>query len=95
MLSLLIESLLLSSCAVVLALIVASWGIEATKASLPPGIARAHTIALDFRVFGGGGTLTAIVFGVVPALQLSRESLVSVLKQASTTQGTGVRSDMA
>ena len=50
-LSLLIESLLLSSCAVVLALIVASWGIEATKASLPPGIARAHTIALDFRVF--------------------------------------------
>jgi putative ABC transport system permease protein len=86
--SLLIESLLLSSCAVALALVVSSWGIEATKASLTPGIARADTIALDFRVFATAvatAIVTGFMFGVVPALQLSREDLVGVLKQGSTT----------
>jgi len=67
--SLVAESLILSSCAVVVALIVASWGIEATKASLPPRIARAHTIALDFRVFSAAvaaAIATGLLFGVFP-----------------------------
>jgi predicted permease len=91
--SLLIESLLLSSCAVVLALIVASWGIDATKASLPTGIARAQMIALNLRVFGTAvvtAIVTGLLFGVVPALHLSREDLVSALKQGSSTM-TGAR----
>jgi putative ABC transport system permease protein len=86
--SLLVESLALSLCAVVLALLVASWGVDAAKASLPPGIARAHSIALDLRVFAAAvmaAIVTGFFFGVIPAVQASRDDLVAVLKQGATT----------
>jgi putative ABC transport system permease protein len=91
--ALLLESLMLSLFAVALALLIASWGVGAAKASLPPGIARAHSIALDLRVFAAavtGGVFTALLFGVMPALQASRSDLVAVLKSgASTVTGGG------
>jgi predicted permease len=92
--ALLLESLILSLCAVALALLVSSWGVGAAKAALPPGIARAQSIALDFRVFAAavaGGLITALLFGVIPALQASRGDLVAVLKSGATTV-TGGRS---
>jgi putative ABC transport system permease protein len=87
-LSLLIESLLLSISAVVIALLVSGWAVHIVKASLPPGIARAHLIALNMRVFGAAvaaALLTGLLFGVAPALHASRDDLVAVLKQGGTT----------
>ncbi|MEX2661352.1 MAG: ABC transporter permease [Vicinamibacterales bacterium] len=83
--SLLIESLILSLSAVALSLVLASWGIEAVKAALPPGIARAHLIALDVRVFAAAvvaASVTGLLFGAFPALQGARVDLATSLKGA-------------
>lgn len=82
--SLLIESLILSLGAVILGLFVASWGIAVARAALPPGIARAQSIALDVRVFAtavGTAVITGVLFGLVPVFQTSRSDLVTTLKQ--------------
>jgi putative ABC transport system permease protein len=90
--SLLLESVMLSLCAVALGLLAASWGVDAVKSSLPPGIARAQSIVLDLRVFVVAVTaalLTGLVFGVIPALQASRDDLVAALKQGASTVTAG------
>ena len=81
--SLLMESVMLSLCAVVLALTVSWWGIGAAKASLPPGIARTDQIALNLRVFlaaVAAAAFTGLLFGVIPAFQAFREDVVTALK---------------
>jgi len=86
--SLLLESATVSACAVALALLVAWWGIETVRHALPPGIARAHTIALNWRVFGaavGTTVVTAALIGMLPALQAARQDLVAMLKNNAAT----------
>jgi predicted permease len=93
--SLLVESVMLSVSAVAMALLVSVWGIGAARASLPPGIARAHTIALDPRVFGAAvaaAIFTGLLFGMIPAFQASRGDLAAVLRSgAATIAGAGSR----
>jgi putative ABC transport system permease protein len=82
----LLENLMLSVAGSVAGVVVAIWGVEVVAAVLPAGLPRAAGIALDARVLMaavGATILTALVSGLVPALQSSRTDLVSVLRGTS------------
>jgi predicted permease len=86
--SLLVESLLLSLAAVACALLFATWGVGAAKASLPAGIFRVDTIALNGRVLTASiaaALATGLLFGMAPAWLASRVSIVTLLKDAGAT----------
>jgi predicted permease len=88
---LLIESFVLAIAGTSLAVVLAWWGIEVLRTSMPEGVARVATIALDLRVFSAAAALsvlTALLFGVVPALQVSHPDLVNVLKDSTRGAGT-------
>ena len=87
---LLTESLLLALSGGVLGLFLGSWGVRALLALTPGDLPRAHemssTPALDPWVAGFTVTLavvTGVLFGVFPALLLSRPDLTSALKDSS------------
>ena len=83
---LLTESVLLSAAGTALAVLLAWWGVEVLRTSLPEGIPRVAAIALDLRVLSVAAVLaltTGLLFGIVPAVQLSRPDLVTALKEAT------------
>jgi predicted permease len=90
---LLIESLVLSAAGTMCAIALASWAVQLLRASMPENVPRVTTIALDERVLAAAAGLalvTGVLFGVVPALQLSRPDLANALKDgARGTAGTG------
>ena len=84
--SLVVESLFLSSAAVALGVFAANWGLSAVTAALPDGIARADEIAIDLRVLlvaAGAAIATGLFFGLAPAWQASRTPLAESLKDAA------------
>ncbi|MEX1245555.1 MAG: ABC transporter permease [Thermoanaerobaculia bacterium] len=88
------ESLALALLGGVLGIVVAFWGVDAFARWLPEGTARLPEIRLDGGVLIFGlalSALTAIVFGLLPALQASRASFVDTLRHASARGGTGRR----
>ena len=91
---LLIESLLLSAAGTACAIAVAWWAVQVLRASMPPTVPRVSTIALDLRVLGAAmalSLLTGLLFGMVPALQLSRPNLSSALKDGARAGAGAVR----
>jgi predicted permease len=93
-LTVLVESLMLSTASALCALVFSTWGIDAARAALPRGIWRAETIALDGRVLAASLTaalLTGMLSGLVPAWQASRVSVVMLLKDAGPTLTAGRR----
>src|SRR4029078_6370839 len=87
------ESVLLSALAGLLGLLVARWGLAVLKAVGGGGIPRLDQAALDQRVMLFClvlSILTGIAFGTLPALQLSRSSLVHALRGGP--RGAGTRS---
>ena len=90
---LMVESLVLSVTGTLLSVVVAWWAVEVLRTSMPEGVPRIAAIALDLRVLaaaGGLSILTGILFGVVPAVQLSRPDLTQALKDgARGTVGSG------
>jgi predicted permease len=67
-------------------LLIAWWGVGAASAALPKGIARASSVALDFRVLVAAvaaAVLTGLFAGVVPAWQARRRDLITFLKAQS------------
>ncbi|HJR60839.1 MAG TPA: ABC transporter permease [Vicinamibacterales bacterium] len=83
---LMVESLVLSVIATVLAVMFAWWAVQVLRTSMPEGVPRVASIALDLRVLAtaaGLSILTGILFGIVPALQLSRPDLTHALKDGS------------
>jgi predicted permease len=95
---LLVESLLLAAAGAVLGLIVAVWGINGLRAALPEPLPRISDVALDVRVMGVAALVsivTGLLFGLAPALQLSRPGGASALRAGSsgaTPGGTRLRS---
>jgi predicted permease len=90
--SALVESVLLSGAAVAIALLIASSSVDAARAALPSGIARASDIAVDLRVVvcaAIAGLVTGLAFGAVPAWHAGRQNLNGVLKAASRTASAG------
>ena len=84
---LLTESALLAFCGGALGLLLAAWGVQALKLISPTGpnaMARLEEVNLDWGVLGftlGIACLTGLIFGLAPALQLSRPDLQHTLKE--------------
>ena len=93
---LLVESALLGVIAAIVGVALAVFGLDALKALLPPEMPRVDQIGVDARVLAftlGISMLTAVAFGLVPALQASKPKLSETLKEAGGRGGSqGVRS---
>jgi predicted permease len=91
---LLVESLLLSLAGMAAGLLVAKLALHSLLALIPPNapLPRSEPITIDapvllFTFFAS--LLTVVVFGLVPALRLSRVDLQDALKQGSVRGGVG------
>ena len=89
------ESVLLSTVGAAFGMVFGWWGVNLLRLSLPEGIPRVASIGLNFRVFAAAAALavvTGVLFGLYPALQLSRPDLTSSLKERGRgTSGGSVR----
>jgi len=89
---LLVESLVLSAAGTVLALLLSWWAVGVLKQAIPDGVPRVSAIAIDLRVLGLAATLalaTGMLFGIVPALQLSRPDLTHALRDGARGASAG------
>lgn len=91
---LLSESLLLSAAGWILGLAVAYWGLHALLALMPTSttLPRIESIRLDAGVFLfaiGIAVLTAVLFGLVPAIQVSRPQIQAALQRGTSRTGVG------
>ena len=89
---LMVESLVLATIGTVLAAVIAVWAVQMLRASMPDGVPRVASIAVDLRVLGVSALLaliTGLIFGMYPALQLSRPDLTTALKDGARGASTG------
>ncbi|HYL61709.1 MAG TPA: ABC transporter permease [Candidatus Methylomirabilis sp.] len=95
---LLTESIVLSGIAGAFGLLLAEWAIRALRALPPSNLPRATAIQLDWTVLGftaGIAVLTGAIFGLAPALHITRAAPSETLKEggrASSAGRHGVRS---
>lgn len=92
---LLIESLLLATLGGGLGLLLASWGVDALLAISPEGVPRLAETSLDLRVTGFAllvSLLTAMLFGLAPALRSVKFDLHTTLKEGGRGGGANSRS---
>ncbi len=83
---LLTESLLLATAGGLLGALGAIWGVEALSKLLPESLSKLQAISVDSRVFlftGGVTILTALAFGVIPALHAARANPGDALAETS------------
>ncbi len=92
------ESLLLALAGGVSGLILGSWGVRALLSLMPGDLPRVQEIAsvpaLDPRVAAFTvllAVITGMLFGLFPAMQVSRAELASVLKESGGRMGTGLK----
>jgi len=89
------ESAVLAVIAGALGVAIAAWGIRGLVALAPQGLPRLDEVGIDWRLLAFAMTMSlaaSFVFGVAPALQISRVDLNEVLKLASRgSSGTGGR----
>jgi putative ABC transport system permease protein len=95
---LLTESLMLSLAGGAVGMLIGPWGVRALMALSPGNLPRAAELAdatpLDWRVLAFSlavAVATGLLFGLIPALQISRTDLNSTLKESSSRSGTGRR----
>ncbi len=95
---LLTESLLLALAGGTVGALVGPWGVRALIALSPGNLPRSAeftgSTALDWRVLLfslGVAIVTGLLFGLIPALQVSRTDLNATLKESSSRSGTGRR----
>jgi putative ABC transport system permease protein len=83
---LLVESLVLGIGGGLAGLLLAWWGLDALLAATPPGLPRVDDIRLDGTVLAftaGLSILTALIFGVAPAVQYARGARAADLKEGA------------
>jgi putative ABC transport system permease protein len=88
---LLTESVLLASAGSLIGLFIATEGLTLLRATLPADTPRLADVQMDWRVLaftGGLAVLTGLIFGLAPALHISRAALTESLK--STGRGAGL-----
>ncbi|HEX7314428.1 MAG TPA: ABC transporter permease [Pyrinomonadaceae bacterium] len=86
------ETLLLSLAGGACGLLLAQWGVDALLALNPDNLPTAEKIGIDARVLLfslGLSALTGLVFGIAPALQLSKTDVTSGLKEGGRGGGEG------
>jgi putative ABC transport system permease protein len=91
------ESLVLAAAGTACAIVIAWWAVQVLRASMPEGVPRVTAIALDLRVLAaaaGLSLLTGILFGVFPALHLSKPDLSTALKNGARVSAGTVRRRM-
>jgi putative ABC transport system permease protein len=91
---LLTESVLLAACGGAVGLLTAVWGLDLLVSMAPSDIPRLGEIALDARVVAFTAIvslLTGILFGLVPALQMSRTDPGDTLKEGGRSGAAGRR----
>ena len=93
---LLTESTMLSVAGGVLGLLLALWGLDALLAALPDGVPQLllTNIRLDSRVIAftlGVSVLTGLLFGLAPAIQVSKTDLNESLKEGGRSGSGGTR----
>jgi predicted permease len=97
---LLVESLVLAAAGLLLGLLVAVWGIDVLRSSLPASLPRVSTVALNMRVLGVSAMttiVTGLLFGLTPAIRSSRSRATMAWHDASrgsTAAGTRLRSTL-
>jgi predicted permease len=87
---LMIESLVLSMTGTACAIVMAWWAVQVLRGSMPDGVPRVTGIAVNMRVLAAAAGLslvTGILFGIVPALRLSKPDLSSALKDGARSSG--------
>ncbi len=88
------ESLLLALVGGVTGVLLASWLVKLIPALSSSKIPRVEYVEMDLRVVlfaCGVSVLTAIIFGLVPAIQFWRNDIQSTLKESGRSTGTPVR----
>jgi putative ABC transport system permease protein len=91
---LLVESLVLAVAGAAGGILLAWAGVHLLTAWLPPNLPRLASIGLDLRVVGAAcaaAIATGLLFGAVPALQVSRPDLTSALKDSGRSSTAGGR----
>src|SRR5256886_6149936 len=86
------ESLVLAIVGTVFATVLAWWAIQVLRTSMPEGVPRVSAIALNVRVLAAAAALslvTALLFGIAPALQLSDTDLAAALEEGTRAAGAG------
>ena len=91
---LLIESLLIGIAGAAGGLLIAVWGIDLMCAMISVPLPFWLHFDLDFRVFFfavSAGLISGLLFGLLPALRVSRPNLTEVLKEGGRTAAGGAR----
>jgi putative ABC transport system permease protein len=81
---LLVESFILSGAGTLIGVVIAYWAVGVLRASLPATLPRLSLVAIDVRVLAIAAivsVVTALLFGIVPALQASRPTLSTTLRE--------------
>jgi putative ABC transport system permease protein len=89
---LLSESVLLAAAGAVIGLVLASLGIRLLLALQPDDLPRLNTVAIDPVVISFASVLalvSAVIFGLVPAIRSARPDVVDVLRKTGRTAGLG------
>jgi putative ABC transport system permease protein len=91
---LLTESVLLAAAGGVGGILLGAWGLRALLALVPDNLARVDAVGVDATVLAYTAALTlltGIIFGLAPALQVSRPDLSETLKEGGRGGSKGVR----
>ncbi len=89
---LLTESMLLALAGGGLGVLLAAWGTKAALQHLPSGLPRASEVGMDWKVLlftTGIALLSGILFGLAPALRISKPNLQDTLKEGGRGSGGG------
>ena len=89
---LMVESLVLSILGTVLATVLAWWAVQVLRTAMPDGVPRVAAIAVDLRVLAASAAMaliTGTLFGIFPALQLSKPDLTAALKEGARGASSG------
>ncbi len=91
---LLTESLLLALIGGVGGFLIALWGVDLIMRLSPENVPRLETVAVDWAVFGFASAISlgaGLLFGLMPALAASRESMERTLRETSRSDPSGSR----
>lgn len=90
---LLVESLMLSTIGTAGGVLLAKWGVAILKASMPDGVPRVASVAVDLRVLAVAAlaaTVTGVLFGLAPAIQGSRTDVTQSLRDGGRSATAGI-----